>query len=172
MNGAGDEVRVVYTPGGWLEAQTMGIGRRRFLERLDHPRDGKRLRVLYPWSASGEGEDREPIMVHTKLMIIDDCRLHIGSANLANRSMGVDTECDLRIEAESEAHRDAIAGCRRRLLAEHLGIDPDRLATERPTLERELRSREENLLQTAMLERLRESKEIEVNEELVNRFNG
>jgi phosphatidylserine/phosphatidylglycerophosphate/cardiolipin synthase-like enzyme/uncharacterized membrane protein YdjX (TVP38/TMEM64 family) len=116
-------------PGGWLEAQTMGIGRRRFLERLNHPRDGKRLRVLYPWSASGEGEDREPIMVHTKLMIIDDCRLHIGSANLANRSMGVDTECDLRIEAESEAHRDAIAGCRRRLLAEHLGIDPDRLAT-------------------------------------------
>ena len=117
-----------HLPGGWLEAQTMGLGRRRFLERLGHKaRD--RLRVLYPWSArdDGAGGERESIMVHAKLMIVDDRRLHIGSANLANRSMGLDTECNLIVDGESRAHRDAIVRCRRRLVAEHLGIDADQL---------------------------------------------
>jgi phosphatidylserine/phosphatidylglycerophosphate/cardiolipin synthase-like enzyme len=32
-------------------------------------------------------------------MVVDDEWLRIGSANINNRSMGVDTECDLAIEA-------------------------------------------------------------------------
>ena len=40
-------------------------------------------------------------MMHSKVMIIDDRFLRIGSANLNNRSMGTDTECDLAIEAGS-----------------------------------------------------------------------
>ena len=38
-------------------------------------------------------------MMHSKVMVIDDRFLRIGSANLNNRSMGTDTECDLAIEA-------------------------------------------------------------------------
>ncbi len=32
--------------------------------------------------------------LHSKLMIVDDEVLRIGSANFSNRSMGLDTECD------------------------------------------------------------------------------
>ena len=117
-------------PGGWLEAQTMGIGRRHFLAQLGSERRRGRLRVFCPWSAAGEKADAErvDIMVHAKLMIVDDRQLHIGSANLANRSMGVDTECNLVVQGGTPAHREAIRDCRRRLLAEHLGVPIDTLA--------------------------------------------
>jgi phospholipase D1/2 len=114
-------------PGGWLEAQTMGAGRRRFLERLPRDEFEDRLRTLYPWTAGDDGE-REPIMVHSKLLIVDDHWLQIGSANLNNRSMGVDTECDLIIAADDESRRAAIMNVRRRLIAEHLGVETGDLA--------------------------------------------
>jgi phosphatidylserine/phosphatidylglycerophosphate/cardiolipin synthase-like enzyme len=54
-------------------------------------------------------------------MIVDDRLLRVGSANLNNRSMGLDTECDLVIEGHDEATRASICKVRERLLAEHLG---------------------------------------------------
>lgn len=61
------------------------------------------------------------IDTHSKLMIVDDRWLRVGSANLSNRSMGVDTECDLVIDADGEARVAArIRHFRNRLLAEHL----------------------------------------------------
>jgi phospholipase D1/2 len=56
-------------------------------------------------------------------MIVDDEWLRVGSANFANRSMGLDTECDLILEAGgSPSMRVAIASARNILLAEHLGV--------------------------------------------------
>src|SRR5690606_16212213 len=53
------------------------------------------------------------------------------SANFNNRSMGYDTECNIGIEARGEPRvREAIAGFRNRLLAEHLGTSPRTLAQE------------------------------------------
>jgi phospholipase D1/2 len=68
-------------------------------------------------------------MVHGKLMIIDDGLLRIGSANLSNRSMGLDTECDLCVAARADGARGAIAGLRRRLLGIFLGLDQESVAT-------------------------------------------
>ena len=48
------------------------------------------------------------VMVHSKVMIVDDGFLRIGSANINNRSMGADTECDLAFEATTEDHREFI----------------------------------------------------------------
>jgi uncharacterized membrane protein YdjX (TVP38/TMEM64 family) len=49
--------------------------------------------------------------------------LRAGSANFNNRSMGLDTECDLAVEARGEARvREGIAALRNRLLAEHLDV--------------------------------------------------
>lgn len=42
---------------------------------------------------------RNPIYVHAKIMIADDRVLKLESANLNNRSMGYDMECDVIIEA-------------------------------------------------------------------------
>ncbi|HTE38960.1 MAG TPA: VTT domain-containing protein, partial [Reyranella sp.] len=68
------------------------------------------------------------VMIHSKVMIIDDHFLRIGSANLNNRSMGADTECDLSIEAADDGQRAAIAAVRDRLLGEHCGVPAEELA--------------------------------------------
>jgi phospholipase D1/2 len=114
--------------GGWLEESTMGSLRARMLRRLrDADRHG-RLRAFHP-VVPGLGETR--LQVHAKLMIVDDRLVHVGSANLANRSMGLDSECDLAIEALGDpAVARSIIGLRDELLAEHLGTEPARLSAE------------------------------------------
>jgi phospholipase D1/2 len=107
--------------GGWLEENTMEVLRARLLRRLRAADHHGRFRIYYP---DCEGYVGECINVHSKLMVMDDRLLRIGSANLANRSMGLDTECDLVIEAREPRVRDAVARFRNRLLAEHLGITP------------------------------------------------
>ena len=68
------------------------------------------------------------MLIHSKLIVVDDVFLRVGSSNLNNRSIGLDTECDLAIEAEDEATRRTIASLRNRLLAEHLRRDADEVA--------------------------------------------
>jgi phosphatidylserine/phosphatidylglycerophosphate/cardiolipin synthase-like enzyme len=110
---------------GRAEQFVMGRNRQRLLRRLVRADRHKRLRIYYP--ASSEGDAEAPIHVHAKLMIVDDRILRIGSANLNNRSMGLDTECDIVIEAEDDATRDAICKIRERLLAEHLGTTAEKV---------------------------------------------
>jgi phospholipase D1/2 len=43
--------------------------------------------------------------------------------------MGLDTECDLVIEAANSEHRSKIADIRDRLLAEHLGVTSDMMSS-------------------------------------------
>ena len=60
-------------------------------------------------------------------MIADDAFLRIGSANLNNRSMGLDTECDLALEARGRQDvAQTIRRFRDRLLAEHAGVPLER----------------------------------------------
>ncbi len=80
-------------------------------------------------------DDGTPITVHSKVMVVDDRLLRIGSANLNNRSMGLDSECDLAWEANPEDPAEAefgraIAHSRDDLIAEHLGVVPERVAWE------------------------------------------
>ncbi|MCF8004948.1 MAG: VTT domain-containing protein [Chromatiaceae bacterium] len=111
--------------GHWLEQHTMDLIRARILERLrDADRHG-RLHCYYPdLPALGD----KCLMVHAKLMIIDDRVLRIGSSNLSNRSMGLDSECDLCLVGDTEAARTEIQRLRRRLLAMFLSLDPETLA--------------------------------------------
>lgn len=113
-------------PDGWLEKRTMGAGQQRVMQKLSHDELAGRVKFFYPWV--GSAADRTPVMVHAKLMIIDDVLLRVGSSNLNNRSMGVDTECDLTIRASTEIHRAGIRSVLYRLLGEHLGLDPNEVA--------------------------------------------
>ena len=65
-------------------------------------------------------EPPREVNLHAKLLIVDDVFLRIGSSNLNNRSLGLDSECDLAIEAADQRTRNDIAAVRDRLLAEHL----------------------------------------------------
>jgi phospholipase D1/2 len=105
---------------GWLEEGTMGVLRERLVERLRKAdRDG-RLRVYYPVLPGRS----ERLNVHSKVLVVDERLLRLGSANLSNRSMGLDTECDVAIESGGENRIEAAIGdFRNRLLAEHLGVD-------------------------------------------------
>jgi phospholipase D1/2 len=113
---------------GWLERQTMGALREGVLRHLlDADRYG-RLRLVYP--AASRTAD-VPIFVHSKVMIVDDVLARIGSANFSRRSMGVDTECDVAVDAG--ANLEARAGIQRirdRLVAEHLGITLETMSAD------------------------------------------
>lgn len=111
---------------GWLEEETMGALRSHLIQRLLRADHHKRLKVCYPHRAD---LGSSVINVHSKVMVVDDNLLTIGSANISNRSMGLDTECNLAMVA-GERHdvAQAIAGFRNRLLAEHLGVDPECLS--------------------------------------------
>jgi phosphatidylserine/phosphatidylglycerophosphate/cardiolipin synthase-like enzyme/uncharacterized membrane protein YdjX (TVP38/TMEM64 family) len=111
---------------GWLEKSTMGVLRARLLARLRTKDRFGRLRVYYP-EVAGLGE--RFVNVHAKVLVVDDRLLRVGSANLNNRSMGLDTECDLVIEAgDGEEAQAAISTFRNRLLGEHLGVEPQAFA--------------------------------------------
>lgn len=102
----------------WLEALTMRNGRIRFAERL-RAAGGDRVRLAA--SVVHSGRRSKPVMIHSKVMIVDDTVVRIGSANMNNRSMGTDSECDLTIVLESEADRARATDLRARLLSVHTG---------------------------------------------------
>ncbi len=62
-------------------------------------------------------------------MIVDDQYLRIGSANLCNRSMATDSECDLVFVAGDTKTVQEIRKIRLDLIAEHCGCAVKNLAT-------------------------------------------
>jgi phosphatidylserine/phosphatidylglycerophosphate/cardiolipin synthase-like enzyme len=122
----GPEIVVIQTheSHGWAEELVMGTNRDRLIRRLRKCDHYDRLRVYYPVIPNGAGGECQ-VLIHSKLIIVDDVFLRIGSSNLNNRSMGLDSECDLAIEATGEEERRTIACLRDRLLAEHLETQPD-----------------------------------------------
>ena len=123
----GPEVVVVVprSCSGWLEEGTMGLLRGRVLRRLRQADRHRRLAVYYPRL---DGEGCPTLNVHAKVMIVDDVFVRVASSNLSNRSMGLDTECDLAIEAADDARVAGLATrLLQRLVAEHLGVTPARL---------------------------------------------
>lgn len=113
---------------GWLEERTMGLLRGRLLARLRAAGGDARLRAYHPRTRSSAGT--ADVFVHAKLLAVDDALLVVGSANLSNRSMGLDTECCLAVEAASPGDEAAalVARARHQLLGEHLGVGPEVVA--------------------------------------------
>lgn len=109
------------TAEGWLEPVAMDSARARLVEALHQQDPHGRLRLYHPYTTGGE-----PIYVHAKVTVVDDQVLRVGSSNFNNRSLRLDTECDVVIDAARTANadeRETISGIRNALLAEHLGVD-------------------------------------------------
>jgi phosphatidylserine/phosphatidylglycerophosphate/cardiolipin synthase-like enzyme len=105
---------------GWLEQQAMDHARALLVQGLNELDHKGRFGLFNPFT----GET--PIYVHAKLTIFDDQVLLIGSANFNNRSMGLDSECDVFIDCArpGNAHAcDAIETLRYSLIAEHCGLE-------------------------------------------------
>ena len=77
-------------------------------------------------SAMVDDGKRKMTFIHSKLLLVDDRFLTVGSANATNRSMGLDTELNVSWEAvDPEAQSELGASIRRvrtSLLAEHSGL--------------------------------------------------
>ncbi len=111
---------------GWLEPIAMDSARARLLEALRQVDRNGRFRLYHPVTAKGE-----EIYVHAKVMVVDNQYLRVGSSNFNNRSLRLDTECDVVLSAGSPAkaeYSDEIAFLRNDLIAEHLGTKPDEVA--------------------------------------------
>jgi uncharacterized membrane protein YdjX (TVP38/TMEM64 family) len=100
----------------------MHVLRARLVRELRAADTHDRLRIYYPHVeglALGTCID-----LHSKVMVVDDEWLRAGSSNLSNRSMGMDTECDITFEARGDAGvREAIRRFRDTLLCEHSGVE-------------------------------------------------
>lgn len=101
----------------WLEQAAMDTRRANLIARARAADPHGRLHIYCP-VVSGV-----PIHVHAKVMIFDDRFIRVGSANLANRSMGLDTECDVAVE--TDRHQERVAQVLARLIGEHLDCSPD-----------------------------------------------
>ena len=105
---------------GWLEPIAMDSARARLMGALRARDKRGRLRLYHPVTAGGLD-----IYCHAKILIADDEVFRLGSSNMNNRSLRLDTECDLAIEAADDATRATIAGLRTQLLSEHLDVAPE-----------------------------------------------
>ncbi|QDX25322.1 phospholipase [Sphingomonas suaedae] len=103
---------------GWLEQEAMDTARARLFQALKRRDPHDRLRIYHPVTEAGD-----PIYVHAKVLTVDDRLLRVGSSNFNNRSLGLDTECDVALAARGEDEARRIAAIRNGLIAEHLGTD-------------------------------------------------
>ena len=111
---------------GWVERNTMGAFRDQVFRLMIAADTHKRLRLVYPAASRAQNV---PTFIHSKVMIVDDELARIGSANFSRRSMGVDSECDLAVEAGGDPRVQAgVRHIRDRLVAEHLGLPVDAVA--------------------------------------------
>ena len=116
---------VIVTPqavSGWLEPLAMDTARAKLVQALRRIDRHGRLRIYHPQTAGGT-----PIYVHAKVMAVDGRVLRVGSSNFNNRSMRLDTECDVILSADEPGNAglsDGITALRDDLLAEHLGVAP------------------------------------------------
>lgn len=114
------------TADGWLEQKAMDAARVRLARAIGKVDRLNRFRIYVPVTAGGTD-----IYVHAKLAVLDDRLLRVGSANLNNRSLGLDSECDVVIDAALPANRNCgpvFCDVRNRLLAEHLGSTAEEVA--------------------------------------------
>jgi phosphatidylserine/phosphatidylglycerophosphate/cardiolipin synthase-like enzyme len=109
------------------EELAIGLRQAKLLTRLARmARNTGHALGVYSSLCDGDAPDRPYTYIHSKLLSVDDRFLTVGSANLTNRSMGVDTELNVSWEAPPGAGREplveGIRALRISLLAEHTGI--------------------------------------------------
>jgi phosphatidylserine/phosphatidylglycerophosphate/cardiolipin synthase-like enzyme len=115
----------------FVEKVSIGIAQAKVIGRLKElaAEAGHHLGVYYSACSADDGQE-VPIYIHAKLFLVDDRFLSVGSANMNNRSMGLDTEVNVTWEASPNQNDlvRSIRDIRESLLAEHIGSkDPTEL---------------------------------------------
>jgi phosphatidylserine/phosphatidylglycerophosphate/cardiolipin synthase-like enzyme len=114
----GPEIVLVSTGGSpsWFDRATMDRARAVLIWRLRAADIFGRFRAWRPVTSGGK-----TVIVHSKVMVVDDQVARIGSANLNNRSGGFDTECDLALQATTPDQAAAVERLRDTLIGHFMG---------------------------------------------------
>jgi phospholipase D1/2 len=109
------------------EELSMGPAQARMFRHLaaEAAASGHRVGIYYSTSLGPDGAEA-PRYIHSKVLIVDDRFLSVGSANTNNRSMGLDTELNASWEVSSPRDTDLARTVRKvrvGLLAEHACLD-------------------------------------------------
>lgn len=114
---------VPHKPSSLKEEMTIGVPQSACLQALDRiaTEEGHALGIYNVVAGTDANGDSVYVYVHSKLMIVDDRYFLVGSANLTNRSMTIDSEIVAAYEAGpgDRAVRNAIRRARVRLMMEH-----------------------------------------------------
>lgn len=110
---------------GLLEQLVMEPLQSDTLDELAANDDEGKLAVFSPFA---DDEAQLSIKVHSKLLVVDDVFITVGSANLNERSLGLDSECNLAVAPEQAD--TVLRDFRRELIAHHLGINAEEYAQE------------------------------------------
>jgi phospholipase D1/2 len=112
----------------FLEEILLGLAQTKMLTLLSEAARENAVKLGIYYSSSGEEDTAEGAFaftyIHSKIMVVDDRFLTIGSANASNRSMSLDTELNVTWECQQGdiGLQEAIRRVRTDLLAEHIGI--------------------------------------------------
>lgn len=109
-----------YEPKGKFECEAFWASRIEFKAILEKGIDANRVKLTYSSIEDMQGRKAYK-RIHSKVMTIDDKYLVIGSSNLSNRSMTLDTEIDTVLYGNTPQNKEKIAQVRNDLLAEHTG---------------------------------------------------
>lgn len=131
----GPEVVVIlpYNYLGGFERAIYINGRNKIQKILQGADKFQRLGLFYP--AIPNEQDEQFLKVHSKMMIVDGRFITLGSANLNYRSMRLDREINLNIEARRVKERIFIRKILSSLVCEHLGIQETEFMPNRTLLE-------------------------------------
>ena len=110
----------------WLDETAMSPARAKLLEHVRAADTACRFQIYFPVTKGGRD-----IYVHAKILVADNQVIRVGSANMNNRSMGLDSECDLTIDTrlpQNEGREEVISAAVCGLVAEHLGVSTEAVA--------------------------------------------
>ncbi len=110
------------------ERLALGAAQAQVLQSLETAaeRYGSRFRA-YVSAPDGAADGHATTFIHSKVLLVDDRFVSIGSANVTNRSFALDSELSLSWEAGVAGCplEQSVAALRAELLGEHAGLAPD-----------------------------------------------
>lgn len=123
------EIVIIVTPhsDGWLSQHTMDVLRSKLIRKLREKDHKNKLGVYVPHVPKMH---ELGINIHAKMMVVDNRYIKIGSTNLSNRSMFLDSECDVVLKASTEEHSDRIQQFRNERLGEFYHKSANEIVSE------------------------------------------
>jgi phospholipase D1/2 len=107
-----------YNPQGLFESEGLWAARIDFKNILQENIDPSRVRMACSGIPDQNGQIHYK-RVHSKVFIVDDRYLVVASSNINNRSMTLDTECDVILQAQDAGQRRCLFETRNDLIGEH-----------------------------------------------------